>query len=664
MLLCFAFFTAAAALGAQPYPQDVPGTPQDFICAYRASAQRYAARLRPDAALEAFNALQLDRLCNATPPAAPPPLPPPALPAFASTLYADAVRGDDGGAGTEASPLRTLGAAVARSRGLPRPAAVLLRGGTFYLASTVALTPADSGLTIASFPGEFAWVSGAPGPLPPLQWAPFAVRNASLQVLPGTNNAAGCTKNATTSACACSAAGTLGACEAAFLAAGAAATSFTWHDGAQKSWALQCCLRVDGVWAPVAQAGHTAGRQGAAMNVWSAPLSAPGGVRALRVNGVSAVRARWPNADPEVQQFPIGWHPTGGETWHKPRPPAMPLVPVAVTNAAIALRNSSENAVYSGAIGGPCENFDPPFSYWCAAHPAGGGGFQYYVPSGVDLPFSQLPFDVGTPSPSNPPFFNVWRAAHWANWGFEIAAVSNATLLFGKGGFQGARGGPGSDWFVDNALPLLDAPGEFYYDVDGARLYYFPNSTSSPPAPDLLLEAPTLFTLLQANASQGAPLRDFTLSNVGFKDTAPTFMEPHAIPSGGDWSLERMGALLFEGAEGLTVQGCTFSRNGGNALVLSGYHRGALVQGNTFRWTGGSQVVAWGRTDELADNGTRGWDATAGDFPLGTQVEGNLMVELGIIAKQSSCFFQAKGAKTTLRGNVCFNLARAGFNFK
>jgi hypothetical protein len=151
---------------------------------------------------------------------------------------------------------------------------------------------------------------------------------------------------------------------------------------------------------------------------------------------------------------------------------------------------------------------------------------------------------------------------------------------------------------------------------------------------------------------------------VGFKDTAPTFMEPHAIPSGGDWSLERMGALLFEGAEGLTVQGCTFSRNGGNALVLSGYHRGALVQGNTFRWTGGSQVVAWGRTDELADNGTRGWDATAGDFPLGTQVEGNLMVELGIIAKQSSCFFQAKGAKTTLRGNVCFNLARAGFNFK
>ena len=31
--------------------------------------------------------------------------------------------------------------------------------------------------------------------------------------------------------------------------------------------------------------------------------------------------------------------------------------------------------------------------------------------------------------------------------------------------------------------------------------------------------------------------------------------------------------------------------------------------------------------------------------------------------KQSSCWFQAKTAQTTLTKNLCFNLARAGFNF-
>ena len=41
----------------------------------------------------------------------------------------------------------------------------------------------------------------------------------------------------------------------------------------------------------------------------------------------------------------------------------------------------------------------------------------------------------------------AWRAAHWANWHFEIDGYEyeeggNASITFGRGGFQGARGGP------------------------------------------------------------------------------------------------------------------------------------------------------------------------------------------------------------------------------
>jgi len=97
--------------------------------------------------------------------------------------------------------------------------------------------------------------------------------------------------------------------------------------------------------------------------------------------------------------------------------------------------------------------------------------------------------------------------------------------------------------------------------------------------------------------------------------------------------------------------------------MLSGFHRDARIAHNSFRFMGGSAMVAWGRTDEVSDNGVHGFDGTKGDFPANTTVVGNLASEIGVIAKQSSCWIQAKTAQTILDGNVCFNVARAGFNF-
>jgi hypothetical protein len=104
----------------------------------------------------------------------------------------------------------------------------------------------------------------------------------------------------------------------------------------------------------------------------------------------------------------------------------------------------------------------------------------------------------------------------------------------------------------------------------------------------------------------------------------------------GDWGLERLGALYFEGTEELAVRNCEFERLDGNALILSGYHRAASILSSNFAWTGGSAIVAWGRTDELSDGGIHGYDATPGDIPHGTKVEGCIIRESGIWEKQSS----------------------------
>ena len=38
------------------------------------------------------------------------------------------------------------------------------------------------------------------------------------------------------------------------------------------------------------------------------------------------------------------------------------------------------------------------------------------------------------------------------------------------------------------------------------------------------------------------------------------YMEPHGVPSAGDWALERFAAVYLYGTEGGTLDGCTFER--------------------------------------------------------------------------------------------------------
>ena len=65
---------------------------------------------------------------------------------------------------------------------------------------------------------------------------------------------------------------------------------------------------------------------------------------------------------------------------------------------------------------------------------------------------------------------------------------------------------------------------------------------------------PVLERLVEVTGSQDKPVKNISITSVGFRDAAATFMNPHwSAPSGGDWSLHRGGALFIEGAENVTV---------------------------------------------------------------------------------------------------------------
>lgn len=709
---CIATCAAAAlaaptAVSAPWIMSTVPPVPPDLDCTVRGLAYDYARHLMPaqGSFQSVYDALQLGPLgCNVS-------LAEPAsrgdssdtmasstvLPS--SQVFADPVHGNDANDGSITSPVRTLGAAVSRARAMPPPATVNLRSGTFYLHETVVLDAAhDSQLTIAAYNGEAVEVSGGV-PITGLQWKPYNVTaKANTTVVQGLNNIDGqCGPGGNNS--------TIWAVGTTPDARGCAAkcdarsdcTSFTWHDGTNPDpWKLTCFLRTDGVWDPTPQAAHWSGFKAPAQNVWVADIAEhmerhyvgagvddrdeftgsigtgpDGAVKAftgLRVNGQRGIRARYPNGDPETVMYPQGYTGESSTQWHKPV-----VRPTKATNVVIDSPNRTQMMTgylsnWQVGVGGNCEGFwDPPASYWCMSDPPRGATYTARVPSGLTWANGTFGGRTWPNWRANESMLMAFRNGHWFSYGFLIDSYSpeSRSLGWSYGGFQGAEGADNAGaWAVENVFDELDAPREWFVDAPTGKLYYFANTTAgTPPSADTLFVSTRLKTLLAVNGTQEAPVMGVTLRGITFTTAASTLLDPHGVPSdgAGDWALSRSAAVFIQGSLNTTVQGCTFERVDGNALMLSGFNREAWIVGNTFHWIGENAMVSWGNSRDVAGAPPgrlpfgMGMDGTGGDQPRGTHVVGNLCHEIGSFQKQVSCWFQAKTALTTLDGNVFFN---------
>eukprot|EP00054_Salpingoeca_dolichothecata_P029630 m.234239 g.234239 ORF g.234239 m.234239 type:complete len:949 (-) comp26517_c0_seq1:30-2876(-) len=676
-------------------PHDVDPT---FDCGWRSIAIPFAKRIQPwigtDAAKisELHDALQLTTLCNQSladtleqhlTHDAP----------DASHLHATntsinvyvSTSGSDTHSGSLDSPVASLPRALAivrnqRSANPTEAATIFFRSGTYYFNATVVLEPRDSFLTLTSYKGENVTLSGG-AHIKGLSW----------------------TKAGTTPT-------------------GNAVFETTLPNG-----------------------------------------STPNGVKALHVNGARATLARYPNANPELDLFPVGYI-REKTTWLPPIYPPYSSsgqvcdpkdqcgksvnLTVAVTDAWHGMYQN-----WTVGVGGACEVYDPPQSPWCSG--------QFYLerqfpemhtrhPSGVDTTNLRKSYaDVAGA------VVHAWRPGHWYTWMFEVGSqthgknvshwtvvpnsnnvygmadskkdndqvkylgtyksdqdcwkacnnsmstkgipcnawtwhqlnfgdpdwnggcyftvggvwgptpennvmsghgphVEGGTFSFSAGGNQGGEGSEtAAEWFVEGLKEELDASNEFYFDESSRTLSLIYNSTDSSSPPSEVV-VPTLAQLFVVQGAQEFPVKNITFTGLTFTANRPTFLDPRGNPSGGDWALERMGAIFFEGTEHCLVQANLFIRLDSNAVFLSGYNRFTTIDRNEFVWLGQSAIALWGK----ADNN----DGTNGDQPRLTTVSGNWVHEIGNIQKQSSFLFQAVSAQTTIRGNVAFNMPRAAVN--
>ena len=177
-----------------------------------------------------------------------------------------------------------------------------------------------------------------------------------------------------------------------------------------------------------------------------------------------------------------------------------------------------------------------------------------------------------------------------------MLTIGNACFFFLV--YQGAEGVTGGEkWYIENVLAELDIGREWFFDDASRTLYYKPNATDAggaggadggggPPTGEFV--ATHLEVLINVTGSQAAPARHVAIRGLTLRDTAYTYFEPHGTPSGGDWGLQKTGAITLVGTEGVAISDCLFTRLDGLGVFVGGYARGLVISGNEFAFLGGS----------------------------------------------------------------------------
>ena len=568
------------------------------------------------------------------------------------TVYVDANNGDDSNPGTADKPVKTVRRAVDLYRSqkmqMSDVGMIVFAAGEYFLSEPIDLLVDDSNLMFQGDKTKSTVISG--GKQYSFNWSQYT--NKMSPPMKGINAIYDAVTDPGSSSSMAKYIGKLNSsdeCQKACIQDNTC-FAYTWHGPTQGAFAHMCYFRADGLWVPVEGTDHVSGKK---LNVMVADLSKqdPIPFNTLFINNRRAVRARYPDGNPET----MGLHtnPTGyvskADSWLPPENKGK----ATEIHIESPQRNGTHFPQFQIGIGGPVSNFYPPESYWGTSSPTGGGGATYKITTG--LVYSQNEGFVNrTWAHPETGIVHAFHCGHWGNWQFAIKERDNSkrTLYFDSfGGFQEARGcASGAEWYVENIFEELDAPGEWFYDQTEMKLYLYPNGTA--PASGIGTALKRLFNI---QGSMDMPVRNITFMNITFTHTQSTFFDLYEVPSGGDWSIHRGGAVFAEGVDGLRIDSCRFDSPGGNGLFLSNYIRHAVVNNSEFVRSGDSAIASVGSTDLI--------DGTDGNQPRGNVITSNVMHEVGIFGKQTSAYIQALSAKTVLMGNVFFNGPRAGINF-
>ncbi|HVI48375.1 MAG TPA: right-handed parallel beta-helix repeat-containing protein [Chitinophaga sp.] len=271
-------------------------------------------------------------------------------------------------------------------------------------------------------------------------------------------------------------------------------------------------------------------------------------------------------------------------------------------------------------------------------------------------------------------YVHALHKAEWGGYHYRITGVNNDGTLQLEGGYQNNRqmGMHAQHRFVENILEELDGPREWYYNKATQTLYYKPlPGTDLNKATIVVSRLPQVITL---KGSSQAPVKNVKIEGFRIAHTAPTFMDTREPLLRSDWTIYRGGAVMLDGTRNCSILQCDFDHNGGNAVFVSNYNRGAMISGCNIHDAGGSGICFVGnpaavRSPLFEYNKSQEFtaiDTVSGpktpDYPDSCTASDNLIHHTGRIEKQSAGVQISMAMDITVSHNTIYNVPRAGIN--
>lgn len=171
-------------------------------------------------------------------------------------------------------------------------------------------------------------------------------------------------------------------------------------------------------------------------------------------------------------------------------------------------------------------------------------------------------------------------------------------------GYEHLKIGTGRQFYIENALELLDEPGEFYFDKTNKKMYYYPYEEEDMTKAEVY--AGTTEKMLQVS---GSSLTN-KISNVEFNNLTFKYSALNAISKNGvkfnqtdhEWYCNTANAagyvdrmfpaqITINRADSIIIKNCDFACLGSNGINMDNAVTNATIVGNTFRDISGTALV-------------------------------------------------------------------------